>query len=57
MKEENIDVTVLGINLLIHALISVSQVKINQNFQRKIVNHFLPINFNICFRCSKEQSH
>ena len=29
----------------------------NKNFQRKIVNIFLPINFNICFGCSKEPSH
>ena len=28
-----------------------------QTFQRKIVNIFLPINFNICFGCSKELSH
>ena len=28
-----------------------------QNFQCKIVNIFLPINFNICFGCSKEPSH
>ena len=34
-----------------------TQVKINTNFQRKIVNIFLPINFNICFGCSKEPSH
>ena len=27
---------------------------INKNFQRKIVNKFLPINSNICFWCSKE---
>ena len=25
--------------------------------QCKIVNIFLPINFNICFECSKEPSH
>ena len=29
----------------------------NQNFQRKIVNIFLPIIFSICFGCSKEPSH
>ena len=34
-----------------------AQVKINKNFQRKIVNIFLPINFNIGFGCSKEPSH
>ena len=33
------------------------QVKINKKFQRKIVDIFLPINFNICFGCSKELSH
>ena len=30
---------------------------INKNFQRKIVNIFLPINFNLCFGSSKEPSH
>ena len=35
----------------------VAQVQINKNFQRKIVNIFLPINFNTCFGCSKEPSH
>ena len=34
-----------------------TRVEINKNFQRKIVNFFLPINFNICFGCSKEPSH
>ena len=34
-----------------------TQVYINKKFQRKIVNSFLPINFNICFGCSKEPSH
>ena len=29
----------------------------NKIFQRVIVNIFLPINFNLCFRCSKEPSH
>ena len=28
-----------------------------QKFQRKNVNIFLPISFNICFGCSKEPSH
>ena len=28
-----------------------------QNFKRKLVNIFLPINFNTCFGCSKEPSH
>ena len=32
-------------------------VKINKNFEHKIVNNFLPISFNICFGCSKEPSH
>ena len=27
----------------------------NKNFERKIVNIFLPISFNICFVCSEEQ--
>ena len=34
-----------------------SQVQMNKNFQRKIVNIFLPIIFSICFGCSKEPSH
>ena len=34
-----------------------SQVKNNKIFCRKIVNIFLPISSNICFRCSKEPSH
>ena len=29
---------------------------INKTFERKIVNIFLPISFNICFWCSKESS-
>ena len=41
-----------------HLTLSVcTQVYINKNFQRKIVDIFLPINFNICFGCSKEPSH
>ena len=28
-----------------------------QNFQRKIENIFLPVNFSICFGCLKEPSH
>ena len=28
-----------------------------KKFERKIVNIFLPISFNICFGCSKEPSH
>ena len=28
-----------------------------QNFQGKIVNNFLPINFNMCCGCCKEPSH
>ena len=31
--------------------------QINKDFQRKIVNIVLPINFSICFGCSKEPSH
>ena len=34
-----------------------TQVLINKHFQRKIVNIFLPISFNICCGCSKEPSH
>ena len=34
-----------------------TEVKIYKNFQLKIVNIFLPINFNICFGCLKELSH
>ena len=30
---------------------------VKQNFDRKIVNIFLPINFNICLGCLKEPSH
>ena len=33
------------------------QVKIYKYFLRKIVNIFLPINFDICFGCSKEPPH
>ena len=36
---------------------ALSQVKINKNVQRKIVNIFLHIIFSICFMCSKEPSH
>ena len=36
---------------------SYSQVWINKIFQRKLVNIFIPISFNICFGCSKEPSH
>ena len=38
-------------------LLLYAQVQINKTFQRKIVNIFLPINFNICFGCLKEPSH
>ena len=34
-----------------------TQVKIKRNFQRKIVNMFLPIIFSIFLGCSKEPSH
>ena len=37
---------------LMHRLIGLDKQKI----ERKIVNISLPINFNICFRCSKEPS-
>ena len=32
-------------------------VQINKIFERKIVNIFIPISFNIYFGCSKELSH
>ena len=32
----------------------ITYVKINKNFEGKIVNIFLPINFNISYGCSKE---
>ena len=38
-------------------LLVLTQVNLNKNCQRKLVNIFLPINFNICFGCSKELSH
>ena len=31
--------------------------EINKNFEHKIVNIFVCVNFNICFGCSKESSH
>ena len=34
-----------------------SKVKVDKIFERKIVNIFLPMSFNICFGCSKELSH
>ena len=34
-----------------------TQLKINKNFERKIANISLPINFNISLGCSKERSH
>ena len=37
--------------------ILMSTTGLNKKFQRKIVNIFLLINFNICFGCSKEPSH
>ena len=33
------------------------KLKINNTFECKIVNIFLPICFNTCFGCSKEPSH
>ena len=35
----------------------ITQVKISKTFQCIFVNIFLPVNFNIYFGCSKEQSH
>ena len=40
----------------LHSITKQPQVQINKNFKRNIVNIFLPINFNICFGCSKEPS-
>ena len=37
--------------------INMRNIKINKNFEHKIVNTFLPISFNICFGCSKEPPH
>ena len=34
-----------------------TQVEINKKFELLIVNIFLSINFNMCFRCSKVSSH
>ena len=42
--------------MIITLFVLYTQVLINRNFQLKIVNIFLPINFNICFGCSKERS-
>ena len=42
---------------MVEGTVKPAQVQINQKIQRKIVNIFLPINFNICFGCSKEPSH
>ena len=39
------------VNMADTALVKVN----NLNFQRKIVNVFLPINFYICFGCSKNR--
>ena len=38
-------------------MVTKSQVQINQNLERTIMNFFLPIKFNISFLCSKEPSH
>ena len=35
----------------------ITVLEINENFQRKTVNIFLPIRINICSGCSKELSH
>ena len=37
-----------------HVLVDISRGK---KFQRKNVNIFLPISYNICFGCLKEPSH
>ena len=37
--------------------VGISYVQVNKKFGRKNVNIFLPISLNICFGCSKEQSH
>ena len=37
--------------------IAYSYVRINKNVERKSVNNAQPINFSICFGCSKEPSH
>ena len=44
-------------NFLLYYLWCISTGLDKQNIQRKIVNIFLPINFSICFGCSKEPSH
>ena len=33
------------------------RLRLTKIFERKIVNSFLPISFNICFGCSKEPAH
>ena len=46
------------LNLIQRQLLSKNRTTgLKQNFQRKIVNIVLPINFNICFGYSKEPSH
>ena len=42
---------------VIHQFVTKSCNGYNKKIQRKIVNIFLPINFNKCFGCSKEPSH
>ena len=37
-------------------IITIPQVEINTNSERKIVNIFLPVDFNLCCGCSKEPS-
>ena len=41
----------------LHNILMVNTGLDKQNFQRRIVNIFLPINFSICFGCSREPSH
>ena len=47
----------IGINLMSQVIIVTRWVKIYTIFERKIVNIFLPISFNICLGCSEELSH
>ena len=42
---------------ILKVIVAKSIIDLNKHFQRKIVNIFLPISFNICFGCSKEPSH
>ena len=57
MVPKNISMTRVNIINEHHDKTEKQKFKINKNFQRKIVNIFLLVNFNICFGCSKEPSH